>query len=1163
MLLSSWLGILVLSATFPAPEAVRGCACPAPSFGPGPASFAAGLATNAAVVGDFTGDGILDLVVANDSFTGELSVLVGTGTGNFGPPTTIPSGAEGGIDIVAADFNRDGRLDVAVVGMYGGDLSVLPASGPGTFAPPFTYFVGIQPASLVTADFNRDGWPDIAVANYASDTAVLLNHRDGTFEPPAFLPPGFGGARLLTADWNEDGIPDLAASQQGSNEIWLRLGVGDGSFGPLLVVTAPGAPYTLRTADIDEDGHLDLVMGHGSAAQVLLLRGHGDGQFDAPVSFPALDLVYDLDLGDVDQDGHLDLIASHIQGLTGTLSFMRGTGAGAFLPAVPRAPGLRGRVTLSDVDADGHLDVLAVERSDSAVVVLRGRGDGTFDEAPRSGAGDGPLALGLGDFNADGRADLAVADFDGNLVSILLGDGAGGFSPAGSYPVAAGPNSIAVADLDGDGRLDLAVNCNYASAVTILRGAGGGAFTPGQVLTAGLNLTSVTVGDFDEDGFPDLVATDSVAPGPGVLVFLGNGDGTFGTPTAFALTGDAPNAVAAADLDGDGHLDLAIANLFSFDVEVLLGDGTGVFGTGVRFPTSPNPDGLAVGDLNEDGHLDLAVASEGGSLLLGTGMGGFLPATSLGLPHSPKSILAVDLNGDGHRDLVSVDLTRNRTAVTLGRGDGTFLPPATWLLGGLTGTLATADVDGDGRTDVVVASKATDDVAILGNTSCLARRLRLVNDVAGPASTGLPFPGQPSLEVRDDGDNPVACASGSVGAVLVPGSGTPGALLQGSTSVPVVLGQAVFSDLAVDRPGEAYRLEFSNPLAGTKRSRAFDVAPSSLAIGDASVTEGNSGIVNADFLVTLSGPTGLPVSVAYSTSTGTAQEGADFQPISGVLTFVPGATQGLLSVPVVGDTLPEPNEHFSVLLTAPSNAVLGASIGRGLIIDDDGGSFSLGEAIHGTDEVRTLPAGPAPGRLYLLSQRPRSSYEAVVEDSSPNLGGGNGPGLRRLSADLATVLQDSVPEGAGSARRLAWEHADASPEEGEYVEVRSLGCTTDCGADDVYRFRFRETSSFIPHFNNQGSQVTVLVLQNTGPLPVSGHAWFWGPTGALLASAPLSVPARGTATVATATVPGLAGQSGSVTLSHDGGYGALTGKAVALEPATGFTFDTPLLPRAK
>src|SRR6185503_16609330 len=122
---------------------------------------------------------------------------------------------------------------------------------------------------------------------------------------------------------------------------------------------------------------------------------------------------------------------------------------------------------------------------------------------------------------------------------------------------------------------------------------------------------------------------------------------------------------------------------------------------------------------------------------------------------------------------------------------------------------------------------------------------------------------------------------------------------------------------------------------------------------------------------------------------------------------------------------------------------------------------------------------------------------------------------------------------------------------------------TNCGADDVYRIRFYDTTGLLTRFNNAGTQSTVVILQNAGSAPVAGRAFFWSTQGALLGSAQVTLPARGSQVIPTSQVPGVAGQGGSITVAHDGAYGVVTGKAVSLDPSGGLAFDTPMQPRPR
>lgn len=229
------------------------------------------------------------------------------------------------------------------------------------------------------------------------------------------------------------------------------------------------------------------------------------------------------------------------------------------------------------------------------------------------------------------------------------------------------------------------------------------------------------------------------------------------------------------------------------------------------------------------------------------------------------------------------------------------------------------------------------------------------------------------------------------------------------------------------------------------------------------------------------------------------------------------------------------------------------------------GAGVRGELAHGSRVRADLaPAGPEPDAdLYRLRQQAHASYEVLLDEASGDVGDGNGPSLDRVAPDGTTVLQPSQPAGAGPARSLRFMNTTGAVVEGEQVRVRSASCGTTCGPDDVYRLRAYETTGAIPRFNNTASQVTVVVLQNTGTQALSARVAFWSASGALLDEAAVDLPAHGSVALNSSALPGLAGQGGSVTVMHDGPYGAIVGKGTALEPSTGFAFDSPLVPRAR
>ena len=230
---------------------------------------------------------------------------------------------------------------------------------------------------------------------------------------------------------------------------------------------------------------------------------------------------------------------------------------------------------------------------------------------------------------------------------------------------------------------------------------------------------------------------------------------------------------------------------------------------------------------------------------------------------------------------------------------------------------------------------------------------------------------------------------------------------------------------------------------------------------------------------------------------------------------------------------------------------------------NDNTSATENELVHGADQLHDLGAlsGATPDEdWYRVSQRPYSSYEVVVDATSGDVG--QTLLLDRIDTDGTTVVQSGAPAGIGFSRTLRFRNLGSVAVDGQWVRIRSGSCTSDCGADDVYRVRAYDTTYAVPRFNNAGTQLTVLLLQNPGSEPVDVAVYFWSPAGALLATFTPSSPIAPKAllVLTTSTVAGAAGQSGALTVSHTAGYGGLAGKTVALEPATGFSFDTPMVP---
>jgi hypothetical protein len=340
--------------------------------------------------------------------------------------------------------------------------------------------VGANPTSIVAADFNADGRTDLAVANTDAGTiAILLGHGTGAFTPHATLATGPAPRSLHAADLDGNGTIDLVAADSQAGTLTVLLGIGDGSFHPRreILVAADvweypgfgfmGTPLALDVADYDDDGRLDVAVTLSGSNQIHVLLGAGDGAF--PVLLEGAASLFDdpvsLASGDFTGDGRLDLVAAHLYYLQAIAPGL-GTGWFGFYDYSAFQPGpYTVSVAVGDLNGDGRLDLVFADNTtlggtafgEDGVTVLLADGAGSFRPRTRYAAGARPVHVTTGDFNGDGRLGVAVANFASNTVTLLPGDGAGALGAPVHLATGAGPSSIAVGDFNGDGALDLAV----------------------------------------------------------------------------------------------------------------------------------------------------------------------------------------------------------------------------------------------------------------------------------------------------------------------------------------------------------------------------------------------------------------------------------------------------------------------------------------------------------------------------------------------------------------------------------------------------------------------------------------------------------------------------------------------------------------------------------
>lgn len=344
-----------------------------------------------------------------------------------------------------------------------------------------------------------------------------------------------------------------------------------------------------------------------------------------------------------------------------------------FAPPLSVPEGAAPRAVLSaDVDSDGKQDLITLDETSSVVRVRRGQGDGTFGAATTFATAAGPVAAALGDFNGDGRPDLAITAAAADSVSLLIGQGDGTFLSRTDFPVGTGPVAIVSLDIDRDGRLDLATANNFSGSVTLLQGQGDGTFAPPADLFVVTAPTDLVAGDFDMDGEVDLAVVDAMTEPDRVAVILNPQLRNPRSPstTLYFPVGLAPKGLAAADVNGDGRLDLVVANHDDNDLSLLLGDPVTLFRAETRIPAGIGPVRVTAGDFNGDGQADIGVVLEGENrlfFLAGCGDGTFLPGLRPDVGLGPDGVAVGDFDGDGKPDVVTANRGSNDLSVLLNR----------------------------------------------------------------------------------------------------------------------------------------------------------------------------------------------------------------------------------------------------------------------------------------------------------------------------------------------------------------------------------------------------------------------------------------------------------------------------------------------------------------
>ncbi|MBC7741002.1 MAG: VCBS repeat-containing protein, partial [Bdellovibrionaceae bacterium] len=506
------------------------------------------------------------------------------------------------IELISIDVNGDGLNDLVVLNSSDPSIGIILSTGGGLYGP-MTKVNAIctTPNGIASGDVDEDGKVDLVISCGNSVTTSMQIYKGSgngqfTFSSNILLAGGeFIPYGITVADINKDGHVDLISSAAGSAMMYVRKGVGNGTFLAAVSYATGGSPGSIKVLDINKDTNMDIVVINAADSTVSTFLNNGTGAFTALQIYSTRAGPMALTIADFNGDTYPDFAVANNVDSSVTVFINTTTSDFAESTTLPAGVGTNS-VASVDYNKDGKIDLAVSNGSDSTVSVYTGLGNGQFTALATIAVGSYPVFLTFDDVNQDTFKDIVVINNGDRQVQILPNQA--GLSFDYVKAVSGGPIAAVNLGKNGAGKMDVAILNTAAKNVQILTGLGNGLFTSSTLLGTLDSSSALLAADLQHSGRTDILVLNPAFSN--VRIFLSKLGGGFDPPTDFSV-GGGPSALKAADVNNDKNLDLIVVNSISNTVSILLGIGDGTFGAKTDFLVGDNPTDVDFGDLNLDG----------------------------------------------------------------------------------------------------------------------------------------------------------------------------------------------------------------------------------------------------------------------------------------------------------------------------------------------------------------------------------------------------------------------------------------------------------------------------------------------------------------------------------------------------------------------------------